>query len=200
MIFTKWDQSSPFNDYINSQYPGFIAAGCGPVAVGQFIVYHNHPQWYYGVETEQLKRVHCWTNGQEFYGTDYGLQNVSIFLYGLGEYMNAKWDYQTGTQPSQAAKVIRELGYENVELLPYDLNSISSILYAANPVIVRGDNNGDSGHMWLIDGFGYRYIVPIPDGISLVHCNFGWGGTSDGWYRSGIFKTNGRYYTPPLYG
>jgi hypothetical protein len=24
----------------------------------------------------------------------------------------------------------------------------------------------------------------------MVHCNLGWGGTSNGWYKSGVFDTN----------
>ncbi|MCC8088627.1 MAG: C10 family peptidase [Rikenellaceae bacterium] len=58
MIFTKWKQGAPFNDYMVSQRGKYIAAGCGNIALGQFIVYHNHPKFYYEIETEQLKRVY----------------------------------------------------------------------------------------------------------------------------------------------
>ena len=84
------------------------------------------------------------------------------------------------------------------------------------PVIISGfQSNGGEGHTWLIDGcetitidvWVREYIFPVPivgdpyneyiqDTINrnLLHCNYGWGGSCDGYYTSGIFDT--RDYLP----
>lgn len=59
------------------------------------------------------------------------------------------------------------------------------------------------GHAWVVDGFIRRErMVKIYDertlklsfssmqSETLFHCNWGWGGTCDGYYASGIFNTD----------
>lgn len=58
----------------------------------------------------------------------------------------------------------------------------------------------NQGHAWVIDGSmhqkRYRYIYingqqsTTIDERTLVHCNFGWGGTSDGYYEQKLFKAH----------
>ena len=50
------------------------------------------------------------------------------------------------------------------------------------------------GHAWVIDGYKIRnYTSPegrIDKTQNIVHCNWGWLGNSNGYFVSGIFKTN----------
>lgn len=49
------------------------------------------------------------------------------------------------------------------------------------------------GHFWVIDGY-----VPLLTkcDAAKIHCNWGWGGKSDGWYTDYTFRDN---YTRPWY-
>lgn len=61
-------------------------------------------------------------------------------------------------------------------------------------------------HAWNIDGYKYQHRMitvkayvrgelvetyTVPDVTPrMVHCDFGWGGTDNGYYVSGVFKLN----------
>jgi hypothetical protein len=54
------------------------------------------------------------------------------------------------------------------------------------------------GHAWVIDDYiityneerGYLETETITWKETLVHCNLGWGGQKNGWYKSGLFDTD----------
>ncbi|MDR0684181.1 MAG: C10 family peptidase [Spirochaetaceae bacterium] len=56
----------------------------------------------------------------------------------------------------------------------------------------------EGGHAWVIDDYeivyneepGYNSTESYYWTDYFVHCNLGWGGWKDGWYRSGLFDTN----------
>ncbi len=53
--------------------------------------------------------------------------------------------------------------------------TLQSALSQRHPIIYSGYNEGNSiGHAWVIDGY---------DNNGLFHCNFGWQGNYDAWYR-----------------
>lgn len=62
-----------------------------------------------------------------------------------------------------------------------------------NVILVRGEDS-NSGHMWIFDG----YTKTVTRGGKIVkteytvHCNWGWGGTANGWYTD--------YYAPSTGG
>ena len=76
-------------------------------------------------------------------------------------------------------------------------NSLPIILFAQDAT------NTNKAHSWLIDGcnvykvehwernfqtqFTYTDTLESVDEYNLVHCNYGWDGSCDGYYTSGIF-------------
>ena len=59
---------------------------------------------------------------------------------------------------------------------PYPFgNALIANLDAALPVIMQGFDDSYGGHAWNIDGY-------IGEDFNSFHCNFGWGGSSNGWY------------------
>lgn len=54
------------------------------------------------------------------------------------------------------------------------------------------------GHAWVIDQcihqeqklYNGKGEYVMTDNRILVHCNWGWGGTDDGYYFDGVFDTN----------
>ena len=64
-----------------------------------------------------------------------------------------------------------------------------------------GRNTNGDGHSWVADGWLYRTRIVysiyndgskkkyMTQGQRLVHCNFGWEGSHDGYYYVGAFNT-----------
>lgn len=50
-----------------------------------------------------------------------------------------------------------------------------------------------SGHAWVIDGYIKRKNVSSTGSVlnnqTLVHCNWGWHGDCNGYFTSGVFKS-----------
>jgi hypothetical protein len=71
-----------------------------------------------------------------------------------------------------------------------------------NPVFVAAISGIVSGHAWVVDGYIDRsrtirkvktstgaVVSSTVENEVLVHCNWGWHGTCNGYYVSGIFNT-----------
>jgi hypothetical protein len=85
---------------------------------------------------------------------------------------------------------------------------IKDALNNNRPVFTRGGLADNSGHFWVIDGYGsmttyreyfyntstgkYGYVTITLTNCLMVHCNLGWDGNANGWYVYGIFDTDNR--------
>ena len=119
----------------------------------------------------------------------------------------------SGGSEKDAKKYLEDLGYDSVDLSnEYDYGDIEYMLYGDRPAYISAFRRDakNKGHAWVIDGLAKQYrtitttvvdLVPTGSGgfrqqttvhtskVSrvLMHCNFGWGGTSDGYYLSNVF-------------
>jgi len=131
---------------------------------------------------------------------DYGLQNSSC------NYTKIKG-------------FISDYGYMGADKHTFRFKYVRTMLWdRKKAVIVRGDGkklleNGKAHHAWLADGWLYRtrnQYANFSDGSkrkigtqeqTLMHCNFGWKGTADGYYAIGMFNTlSGRVDREPADG
>lgn len=97
--------------------------------------------------------------------------------------------------PSKAKSTFDLLGYNNVNLKwGYNENTVMKSLDSGCPVFMSAVAGIVDGHAWVIDGYKIRnYTSPegrIDKTQNIVHCNWGWLGNSNGYFVSGIFKTN----------
>lgn len=73
-------------------------------------------------------------------------------------------------------------------------NTVIKSLDSGCPVFMSAVAGIVDGHAWVIDGYKIRnYTSPegrIDKTQNIVHCNWGWLGNSNGYFVSGIFKTN----------
>ena len=60
-------------------------------------------------------------------------------------------------------------------------NAIRNNLDVGMPLILRGYEGDYGGHAWNVDGYQDDPDNPNDD-FNSFHCNFGWGGSSNGWY------------------
>lgn len=121
-------------------------------------------------------------------------------------------DYGTDKSTSnmkKAARALPWLGYWDVSNTRYNHDIIELMVGERRlPVFMGGTveftDGTEGGHAWVVDGH-YRYEQKVynknPNDIAggnayiigrkytdLVHCNFGWGGNSDGYFISNMFQ------------
>ena len=130
-----------------------------------------------------------------------------------------KKDASTGTSNSNVIRCFMNMGYKKPESFKtYNFSGVKSSIDDEKPVMVSGyaireerkyifgisSFSYKSGHYWVIDGYRkmktkYKekiYGVDLIDTEYIyVHCNMGWGGTSNGWYINELFDA--RYINIP---
>lgn len=180
-IKTKWNQTAPYwiGRPSTSCASGYYATGCGPTAMAQTIAHFKryNKSYNFSSMTAQEKITSS---------SSASLQNeVGNFIADVGQNLNARYgcveDGGTSTQFNDCYNFLRKLGYQTVlyEQRP-NTSSFERIRTENIIFLARGsDINGRGGHMWIIDG--YRPLVTRCD-HNFVHCNWGWGGSSNGWY------------------
>lgn len=197
LLKTKWGQWSPYNNYCNG-----CPAGCGPIAVGQFLAYHNapNPNTIMG-ETFDWNLIH-----QNDYGktpSEAAEDEVARYIRTLGIPLGTKYGPNASpTDQSAYAGTIKYLGFPNATMCGYDMNKAQQMIFAQKPFILRGKNSdSEKGHVWVVDGWHlYEARIIVSRGAFVIstetirdvwaHCNFGWYGSGDGYYMPGLFNTD----------
>lgn len=207
LLYTKWDQKSPYNLYAPNKI-----AGCGPVAVGQTLAYFMLPLSFSYVDENtnshyditmhwpQIKSDCKNNNGRlSLYNHPQSSHEVAHLLRHIGIDVNANYsNKETGTDPDTILEWVRTNTNLNVkEPVKYEFYSIRNDIMDGNIVFCSGykDPFMYEGHGWLFDG----YIVIRKNGNHIgqyLHCNWGWGGLCDGYYQSNVFNLkNGPIFT-----
>ena len=105
------------------------------------------------------------------------------------------------TYPTDAMKFFREQGYNSLDHPGWNTereNLVLTHLRAGRPVLMSAVCNVVGGHTWVFDGFKYTDLTINVAGFNmtfsalLLHCNWGWGGASNGYFISGLFDESNR--------
>ena len=207
-IETQWNQSpSPYNTYcpMDPDNGGRSVTGCVATAIAQIINYER----YIGDPTfsNADDYVSTYTNPYIYIDDDWNTLDFPNFTTLTSYMQDIKNIYYSGNDPltdhalaalNFAAGVAVEMSYSsnasgsyssnarNALLYKFDYDSAS--LYSENPTTfynMLSDNmqsaqpaylsiTGDGGHAIIADGYN--------SGDDTYHLNYGWGGSSDGWY------------------
>lgn len=190
--YRYWTQRSPFNDlcpkvqeYILYGRTVKTAAGCFPLSVAKLFAYFRHPQTF----TFEGDTVN-WDALNRSLNSDEGRKSAAVLLRGIGYHCLSIYMSQgTFTFPLAAAMLMRRY-YSNVQLNGYSTQRVRAMLDDGCPAIVYAcpAENGiidiTGSHAWLIDG--YR-ILSENVSNTMMHCDFGWGSSCNGYFTSGIF-------------
>lgn len=146
---------------------------------------------------ENIFNVHSFSGNPvenySFLRTRYKL--TSAMFYVLDNIIKS-WD-ATGTMPAAVEDGLEELGYTNVSrtkkssLTSDQITNIRDMLSSNKPVIMCGWSlfSLSQSHYWIVDG------IRISANETLVHCNWGWNGTNNGWFSSDCIRvTDGVSY------
>lgn len=212
-----WKQTSPFNDYCPTVRKYILFgktragyAGCVPLAVSKIMAYFEWPTsiTYNGIPVN-------WTELKSNYNSVVGKQSAAALLRLIGLECNSLYFYEgTFTFPNDAKNFLADMFFPNANLVDYSTSSVVSMLDNGCPVFICSvPHNGGldydlaSSHGWNIDGYKIKRTTTTREyyvnGVyshtttstsspsTMVHCDFGWQGSCNGYYASGIFKLNG---------
>ena len=196
-LTTKWGQRSPYND----ADPSKRRLGCTTIAAGQIMRFHEFPAYF---------------NWDDMPDTTSN-SNLSNFLYTLRKEIGVS-DSGSATI-DQVKSALKGYGY-TVKQINHDASKVKSSLNSGNPVCMRGDNGGNTGHAWVCDGSydsmswtEYNLYEVIFDSghhvamnrinqdniynsfVNLFHMNWGWYGIDNGYYIDSRLNPTEANYT-----
>jgi len=191
LVETKWGQSGgvgndniPFNFYC----PNGTLVGCGGVALAQILRFWRcnvHPQGvvnYYPpgfplIYINLAAQTYCWTCMLP----DKANYDNALFLYHCAAAIESEFGI-TGTTSypyKVPGKLSQNFGFNGSIYYKSSYNDQNWIVLLKTdidnrrPIFYSGQKTSGGGHGWVVDGY---------DSNNLFHCNWGWGGSSDGWY------------------
>lgn len=184
----QWGQNAPYNLLTPKTKDGKRSAvGCVPVAVAQILKFYSFPSqptsnaYYkegdgkvYSVDFHSWKPR--WNEMSDHYQKEDSLNAVASVMVMVGMGLNAR--YGENATNANLAKVkplmCTNFGYSScmrwLTHLPDSalLHGLCTELDKGRPCIVSSEN-----HAFVADGYDSEYI----------HCNLGWNGACNGWYR-----------------
>ena len=114
----------------------------------------------------------------------------SMVFNGKLDHNHCRIDYGTESSPGNAEGVQRTfqaLGYKDVDkhvgFGSKNQGIAKRVIKNGKPIYLRGQGGGE-GHGWVLDGYAVD-----SSGKDYYHVNWGWHGTSDGYFRCGTFDS-----------
>lgn len=205
LVSTRWNQDCYYNEYCPATGGGWwwggpcghCYAGCVATAMAQVMKYWDYPATGFGSHSY----VHSQYGEQSanFGATNYNWSQmpveiyshndaVATLLYHCGVSVNMNYSESgSGAQSADVetalrsyfgycgAKYRQKSGYQEGDWIAM----LKAELDLSHPLYYSG-NNGESGHAFVCDGY---------DSNDLMHFNFGWSGSGDGYYST--YDVNG---------
>ena len=201
LVKTKWNQSAPYNDLCPDISGTRTVSGCVATAMAQIMKYHRHPATQtvtipgYTTRTHKISvpaipapTTYGWSDMTDTYtlpAAGVSASAVATLMYHCG--VSVEMDYQTsatGGSGAYSSDVVRALKtyfdydarivhhYRNYYTCADWINMLKAEIRANRPVYYAG--RGGGAHAFVCDGY---------DADDLFHFNWGWGGSSDGYFE-----------------
>ncbi len=198
----EWGQGAPYNLKCPTFDGNKAPTGCVATSMAQIMKYYNYPaqgkgSGYYqkggsaGRVTEPTTSVYEWEKMLDKYK---GVNNLSeeqsnaistlLKEAGLASHMNYDETGSGAFETSAAYGFCNNFSYDSLAMRCYQrqffedkewMEMIYSELSNKRPILYFGSTNsqGQNGHAFIFDGF---------DSEGLIHVNWGWNGTGNGYY------------------
>lgn len=197
MIKSKWGQDAPYNNDCPSVNNRKCPTGCVATAMAQVMNYFKYPEVGTGRLSVMTNGVTSsmtldnypfdWDNMLDTYLSgqynDVQAQAVATLMKACG--YSVQMNYSVGGSGTQSAYISEALrknfnydaGVSYECRISYSASEWESKVYeslkSGSPVIYNGQDPNQGGHSFVCDGY---------DKDGYFHINWGWGGTSDGYY------------------
>jgi len=189
---TTWNQGKPYNFYIPNNY----WVGCAPVAMAQILRCYEKPNNFSWSIMPNAATTSIYANMTA------GDKEIAKLMYNVANNTNTTFG-ENGSNTTLvmawwAFKYKYDYSCSDIRSYKYDRMK-SDIKNKKQPVLVNGQGNiggtKKDGHFFVADGyqeiiktFTYNCMgnqVTYDDRKwELIHYNFGWGGSYDGWYSN----------------
>ena len=205
LVSTRWNQDCYYNEYCPATSGGWwwggpcghCYAGCVATAMAQVMKYWNYPETGFGSHSyvhseygEQSANFAATTYHWDQMPNDVWNSNdaVATLLYHCGVSVNMNYSGSgSGAQSADVEVAMRSYfgycGAKYRQKTNYQEDAWIAMLKAeldqSHPIYYSGAN-GESGHAFVCDGY---------DSNDLMHFNFGWSGSGDGFYST--YDVNG---------
>lgn len=214
----NWSQGDPYNrecpyltgfDGSGHNIEGRALTGCVATAMGIIMKYHEYPAKAVNppvsnsyeengrpvTTTIDYSAGYDWNNMLDDYRSNFTEEQgnaVATLLYHCGA--NVEMSYGISASSANTPRVAKALsdvfGYSpEIRFLPKDAYRwkewkamIREELDARFPLIYDGQSTKDGGHAFVCDGY---------DANGLFHINWGWGGSSNGYFQLSVLDDNG---------
>ena len=199
MLTTTWNQDSPYNLQCPQVNGSYTPTGCTATATAQIMKFHNWPEkasksftWENNVTGKDeyvntSSHKYDWENMLDSYRNGYTTTEanaVALLMSDVGKAMNSTYALAgTGSTPTYAAQALVNIfkyspdiivakreeytNEEYMELIRKNLEARQPLLYAGH------GQDYSSGHAFVCDGINEN---------NLLHINWGWGGSYDGYF------------------
>lgn len=193
-----WDQGDPYNLMCPKYFGSTLSAvGCAATAMAQVLFYHKWPEAGNGVVTydcstlektlsaDLSKSIYRWdvmTDKYDSRSSEESRQAVALLCRDVGYSIHMEYGEQSGALPiMQPVALINNFNYDPDIQLHYrkyysgsdwDMLMVRE-LQEKRPVLFTGFSAA-GGHAFVIDGYQDGYF----------HVNWGWSGTSNGYFLS----------------
>jgi len=202
LLTTKWDQGTPFNKELVSLTGKNYPTGCMATAMAQIMKFHSWPITGYGYKGYAIDGKN---KNYDFESTTYDYENM-IDVYARGNYTDEQADavaklmihcgvavdmnytlQGSGSLSNDAAVALSDYFRYSTRLYTREIysksdwmNMIFDELSGGRPILYGGVTPQYAGHAFVFDGYS-------ADG--LVHVNWGWGGSGNGYYDVAILNS-----------
>ncbi len=223
LLKTKWGQDGIYGTYCDNGIAGCVATALGqimayhkhPAYLTLSFISDDVRQYF------NWDRILTHTQNYEC-DCSAPHEQIGLLLREIGERVDMNYDNgESGTNITKVKNALPGMGYNSPSYLEFSnsydiLDEIMADIDNKKPVYMRGQTLF-SGHAWVVDGYhhyknGYAVYsknvivnpeVPTLDmyileeynveEYDLLHFNWGWDGSCDGWFNVGCYKMNQAY-------
>ena len=208
MLKTTWDQGAPFNKLCPKIGLQSTPTGCTATAVAQVMKFHSWPEkptrsitWDNNITgtsdyIDISKHTYNWDKMLNSYNGIYNNENateVAQLMVDVGKAMNSSYALEgTGAHTSSAVYALVNIFDYSSSARVYKrsehtnetwIEVLRSNLEARRPILYFGyDFLNTAGHAFVCDGI---------DENNLLHINWGWGGSYDGFFDMAYMQPSG---------
>ena len=226
LVPVTWRQRHPFNDeapLIDNQH---ALAGCVATATAQLLTAFKYPLSYERIAFD-WDLLTKYSKYYSYSGEEYKVysKQVAALLRKIGDKIGNSWGLEgTGARTERIPGLLREMGYRHTPgITSYDTDGIISSIAQNRPAILEGYSEHrkkgwfifkrdvySSGHDWIVDGFlrqerTVKKILKKTNAVVetktesriLLHCNWGWNGSYNGYFNPGVFDSHSPMLSDP---
>lgn len=204
-IKTAWNQQAPYNNLCPKVDGKLAPTGCVATAMAQIMYYYQYPSSSKGMGaysvidsngkstpyTCQINSTYAWDKMKLRYITPVDKDNaIATLMRDAGAASKMQYtSLASGTSDFYAAMgFYNNFKYDSLAIKRYPrdfytdkewMQMVATEMEAKRPILYCGQDPVDGGHAFVLDGLN-------EDG--LVHVNWGWSGSGNGWYDINVLK------------